>query len=103
MARDRQAVKMYMHQAIQQERDELGATGVHRLLDEAKKWNLGQTLKDGGCIVFPHARLKRCGHQIAAAVHACLDSGADCVLALGVLHAFSDALSDARASRMAPM
>ena len=35
--------------------------------------------------MFPHATFTVCGHQIAAAVHACLDSGARRVLALGVL------------------
>ena len=37
-----------------------------------------------------------CGHQIAATVHACLDSGADRVLVLGVLHALTQELEDAR-------
>jgi hypothetical protein len=47
-------------------------------------------------IVFPHAGVAECGHQIAAAVHACLDSGADRVLVISVLHAFTDEMEAAR-------
>jgi hypothetical protein len=37
-----------------------------------------------------------CGHQIAAVVHACLDSGAQRVLVVSVLHALTDDLQEAR-------
>lgn len=47
-------------------------------------------------IVFPHAGVADCGHQIAAAVHGCLDSGADRVLVVSVLHAFTDEMQAAR-------
>jgi len=47
-------------------------------------------------LVFPHAGVADCGHQIAACVHACLDSGADRVLLVSVLHAFTDEMQDAR-------
>jgi uncharacterized protein YndB with AHSA1/START domain len=53
-------------------------------------------LRGGGAIIFPHAGIDVCGHQIAAAVHACLDCGADRVLAVGVLHALTQELEDAR-------
>src|SRR5690606_6024879 len=59
-------------------------------------WDLSETLRQGGVIVFPHAGVADCGHQIAAAVHACLDSGADRVLVISVLHAFTDEMQDAR-------
>lgn len=91
-----QALKVYIHQSIAQERAELGEAGIHQILDAGKKFMLAQTLREGGSIIFPHAGLRASGHQIAAAVHACLDSGANCVLAVGVLHALTPELQDAR-------
>ena len=74
----------------------LGFSGACRLLDEGRRWNLSATLEHGGAVLFPHASIATCGHQIAAAVHACLDCRADLVLALGVLHALTPGLRDAR-------
>ena len=79
-----------------QEQFELGEEGALRLLDVERKWNLAPTLQAGGAIIFPHLGINACGHQIAAAVHACLDSGSERVLVLGVLHALTDELQDAR-------
>ncbi len=90
------ALKNYIHNSIARERIELCHDGVHKILDAWKKFNLSQTLKQGGSIIFPHAGLRASGHQIAAAVHACLDSGASRVLAIGVLHALTPELQDAR-------
>ncbi|MFZ5919014.1 MAG: hypothetical protein ACOYZ7_18930 [Chloroflexota bacterium] len=81
---------------ITQELQRLGQAGARRLLDAGRKWDLAPTLRAGGSIIFPHAGIEVCGHQIAAAVHACLDSGADRVLVVGVLHALTDELQDAR-------
>jgi hypothetical protein len=75
---------------------ELGEEGALRLLDAGRAWDLAPTLQAGGAIIFPHATLTVCGHQIAAAVHACLDSGAQRVLAIGVLHALTQELEEAR-------
>lgn len=80
----------------EQEHARLGEVGAARLLDAGRRWNLSETLQAGGAIVFPHLGIQVCGHQIAAAVHACLDSGADRVLVIGVLHALTQALEDAR-------
>ncbi len=74
----------------------LGPDGAARLLDAGRAWNLAPVLERGGAIVFPHVSLEACGHHTAAAVHACLDSGADRVLVLGVLHALTDELEQAR-------
>lgn len=79
-----------------QEQFELGEEGALRLLDAGRKWNLAPTLQASGAIIFPHLGINACGHQIAAAVHACLDSGSERVLVLGVLHALTDELQDAR-------
>ena len=79
-----------------QEHSELGKEGALRLLDAGRKWNLAPALQARGAIIFPHLGINACGHQIAAAVHACLDSGSERVLVLGVLHALTDELQDAR-------
>jgi hypothetical protein len=78
------------------EHEALGKDGTHRLLDQGKQWDLSGTLKSGGVLVFPHIGVADCGHQVAACVHACLDSGADRVLVVSVLHAFTDEMQDAR-------
>jgi len=68
-----------------------GSVGAAAVLDRgrviAARHGLTDVLRGGGSLVFPHASFETCGHQIAAAVHACLDCGADRVIALGVLHA----------------
>jgi hypothetical protein len=78
------------------EHQHLGEAGAFRRLDAGRKWNLAPTLQAGGALIFPHLGASACGHQIAAAVHACLDCGAERVLVLGVLHALTDELQDAR-------
>jgi hypothetical protein len=82
--------------AAAEEHARLGEEGAARVLDAGRDWDLSPALRSGGAIIFPHAGIPACGHQIAAAVHACLDSGADRVLVLGVLHALTDELQDAR-------
>src|SRR5712692_8220309 len=92
----RQALKKFVFKMIDDERSELGGKGIDRILEAGRQWKLGRILQEGGSIVIPHAGLKVCGHQIAAAAQACLDSGAERVLAVGVLHALTDELQDAR-------
>lgn len=96
MELDRERLREEIHALYAQEHDALGEAGTYRLLDEARRWDLSGTLDTGGVIVFPHAGVADCGHQIAAAVHACLDSGADRVLVISVLHAFTDEMETAR-------
>lgn len=74
----------------------LGADGAASLLEAGRAWDLARALGRGGAVIFPHTSLEVCGHQTAATVHACLDSGADTVLVVGVLHALTDELEDAR-------
>lgn len=74
----------------------LGEAGTLALLERGRAWHLAPTLAAGGVLVFPHAGVADCGHQIAAVVHACLDSGADRVLVISVLHAFTPEMEDAR-------
>lgn len=96
MKLNREALRDYVHNEFAEERATLGPAGINRILDSGRQWHLAPTLNAGGVVVFPHAGLTACGHQIAAAVHACLDSDADRVLVIGVLHALSDELEEAR-------
>lgn len=81
--------------AAQQAR--VGEVGALRILDAGRAWDLAPVLSGGGSLLFPHTTLEVCGHQIAAAVHACLDCGTPRVLVLGVLHGLTDELQAARA------
>ncbi len=92
----RQQLRAEIHALYAREHAELGEAGTLRLLDEARRWDLSGTLADGGVLVFPHAGVKECGHQIAAAVNACLDSGVDRVVVVSVLHAFTEEMEQAR-------
>lgn len=97
MKLDLPALGTYVHQAFAEERERLGEAGLEQILEAGQGWpQLADTLAAGGSAVFPHANLVDCGPQIAAVVHACLDSGADRVLVVGVLHALSDELEGAR-------
>jgi len=74
----------------------MGERGTLERLEQARQWNLAPTLRAGGVLVFPHAGVLDCGHQIAAVVQACLDSGADRVVVVSVLHAVTEAMEEAR-------
>ena len=73
---DRTELQRDIQALYKREHEELGDLGTLRQLEEARQWNLAPTLAAGGVMVFPHAGVQDCGHQIAAAVNACLDSGA---------------------------
>ena len=96
MKLNREQLQKDIHALYAKEHAELGEAGTLRQLEEARQWDLSGTLSGGGVVVFPHAGVHDCGHQIACAVHAALDSGADKVLVISVLHAFTDAMQDAR-------
>jgi len=80
----------------------LGDEGMNAILDKGKTWGteLANTLNSGGAVVFPHTFLSQCGYQIAASVHAILDSGADQALVLGVLHPMTESLMHARSKEL---
>ncbi|HEY3818727.1 MAG TPA: hypothetical protein VGL81_16265 [Polyangiaceae bacterium] len=64
------------------ERESLGDVGLAQRLDRAPELELGR----GEALVFPHTMLAVTGHLTAAVARAVMRSGADEVLALGVLH-----------------
>lgn len=96
MKLDRPQLRKAIRQLYKEEHEALGDKGTLDLLEQARQWDLSGTLSAGGVVVFPHAGVADCGHQIATAVHACLDSGADTVLVISVLHAFNDDMQQAR-------
>ncbi|GAB4229289.1 MAG: hypothetical protein Tsb0021_07040 [Chlamydiales bacterium] len=72
--------------AYELERQSLSNVEIEAILDSGHQWKFGHILNAGGGLLFPHTYLKQCGHQIAAVVQACLDSDADQIVVLGVLH-----------------
>jgi hypothetical protein len=92
----REEVIRYFRRTYEEEYDALGAEGVGAILDRGRSWQLDEVIRRGGAVVFPHVHIADCGPYVAAAVHACLDSGADRILAIGVLHASSDEMNDAK-------
>lgn len=65
-----------------EERATLGERGLSALVERAP----GVSLPSRGALVFPHTRLAISGELVAAAARAVVESGADRVVALGVLH-----------------
>jgi hypothetical protein len=93
---DRGRLKDQIHELYRSEHEAMGERGTLERLDRGREWDLAPTLSAGGVVVFPHAGVLDCGHHVAAAVHGCLDSGADRVVVISVLHAFTDEMQDAR-------
>ena len=96
MIKDRAQFQQEVLAYYAREHAALGEARTFRLLEAGRQWNLSPTLSAGGVIVFPHAGVADCGHHIAAAVYACLDSGAGRVLVISVLHAVTDDMQAAR-------
>jgi len=93
---DRTALRTKVNQQYQLEHEALGVEGTHHMLDAARRWDLSRTLAAGGVVTFAHVGVADCGVHVAAAVNASLDSGADTVLAVSVLHAFTEEMELAR-------
>jgi len=93
---DRTQLQKSVNDLYRRDHEALGVEGTHAMLDEARQWDLSNTLVDGGVVGFAHVNVADCGLHVAAAVNACLDGGADTVLAISVLHAFSAEMELAR-------
>ncbi len=96
MSVDRQKLREEIHALYRREHEALGERGTQARFEQAGQWTLAPTLQAGGVLVFPHTSVLDCGHQTAAVVSACLDSGADRVIVISVLHAFSEEMQEAR-------
>ncbi|MFZ0015422.1 MAG: hypothetical protein WAL25_15060 [Acidimicrobiia bacterium] len=92
---DRTALRTSINELYRRELEDLGDR-TYEMLDDAKRWDLAPTLEGGGVIAFAHVNVVDCGAHVAAAVNAALDSGADTLLAIGVLHAFTEEMELAR-------
>ncbi len=93
---DRDQLQTDILAMYQREHEALGEAGTLELLERGREFDLSGQLAAGGVLVFPHTGVADCGHQIASVVHACLDSGADKVLVVSVLHAFTEEMQNAR-------
>ncbi len=94
---DRKALQRKVNQMYRREHERLGVAGAHAMLDRAsERWDLSGILEDRGVISFAHVSVDDCGLHVAAAVNAALGTGADTVLAVSVLHAFTDEMEQAR-------
>ena len=93
---DRNQLRIDINHQYAQEHASLGIRGARAMLAAAREWDLASVLTNRGGLVFPHAGVHECAKQIGAVVNACIDSGADTVLAISVLHAFSDEMEQAR-------
>lgn len=96
MELDRTTLQRNVNAMYQREHDALGARGTYQMLDDARRWDVSDVLAGGGVVTFAHVGVADCGVHVAAAVNACLDTGADTVLAISVLHAFSEEMELAR-------
>ncbi len=93
---DRDRLQRDIHALYEREHAALGEAGTLAHLERAEAWDFAPTLAAGGVLVFPHVSVLDCGYQVAAAVRACLDSGADRVVVISVLHAFTHEMEMAR-------
>jgi hypothetical protein len=93
----REDVLAYFRKTYEEEYDALGEEGIGAILERGRSWSLGTVMSQGGALVFPHVHIADCGPYTAAVVDACLACGADQVLAIGVLHAFTDEMERAKA------
>lgn len=64
MKLDRAKLKKEIHELYAREHAALGETGTYRLLEEARQWDLSDTLTEGGVLVFPHAGVQDYGTRL---------------------------------------
>jgi hypothetical protein len=96
MTLDRTDLRAKINDLYRREHDDLGDSGTYALLDEARRWDVSRTLAGGGVVTFAHVNVADCGIHVAAAVNGALDTGADTLLAISVLHAFTEEMELAR-------
>lgn len=94
---DMEALRQILHDNYAKDREALGEVGLGALLERGEQWQLAPVLAAGGALVFPHASIIDCGHQQAACVQAALDCGADTIIVVCVLHAFTAEMEAAQA------
>ena len=85
-----------IHDIYARDHEMLGHEGALACLTKSQQWNLSPVLQAGGIVVFPHITVQDCGHHVAAAVRAVLDSQADSVLVISVLHPWTPEMQEVR-------
>jgi hypothetical protein len=93
---DRTDLRTKINEEYRREHEALGDEGTYAMLDEARKWDVSGCLGSGGVVTFAHVNVGDCGLHVASAVNGALDTGADTVLAISVLHAFTEEMELAR-------
>lgn len=86
------------------ERQLLSVDQIYSIIDQgvelASRINLVHCLMEGGCALFPHTYITKCGDQVAAVAYSSLmasqKSGKKRILLIGVLHPLIDSLIKAR-------
>jgi len=96
MTLDRTHLRTEINDLYRRHHEDLGDAGTHRMLDEARRWDLSEVLRGGGVVTFAHVNVEDCGLHVAAAVNGALDAGAETLLAISVLHAFTEEMELAR-------
>lgn len=92
---DRTTLRTSINELYRQELEALGDR-TFEMLDEARRWDVAPVLAKGGVVTFAHVNVGDCGVHVAAAVNGALDTGADTLLAISVLHAFTAEMELAR-------
>ena len=92
---DRTALRTSINELYRKDLEALG-NQTFEMLDEARQWDVAPVLSRGGVVTFAHVNVADCGLHVAAAVNGALDTGADTVLAISVLHAFTVEMELAR-------
>jgi len=96
MTLDRTQLRTKINDEYRRDHEALGDSGTYAMLDEARRWDLSDTLAGGGVVTFAHVSVADCGTHVAAAVNGALDTGAETLLAISVLHAFTEEMELAR-------
>ncbi len=66
MTLDRTALRTSINELYRLEHEELGDDGTYRMLDEARRWDLSDTLATGGVITFAHVNVADCGVHVGS-------------------------------------
>ena len=69
MTLDRQNLRERIHALYRAEHAAMGERGTLERLEQARQWDLSRDRTGRWRVVFPHAGVLDCGHQIAAVVH----------------------------------
>ncbi|WP_150468202.1 hypothetical protein [Francisella sp. SYW-9] len=96
MELDRAQLLKDFNSLYKNEFDSLTKDDFIKMQKKASNFELSSILNTGGALVFPHVHVADCGYMLLAVINAILKSGSKKVLAISVLHPFSDEMEEAR-------